>query len=126
MKRATKWALALLVGVAVLCIWAIKVQLDRAEPGAVAKIYLDGALIQTIDLNEAGTAYTFPIESEGGGTNLILVEHGRIRVKEANCPDRVCVHQGWISDDSIPIVCLPHKLVIRVEGGGDDIDAATG
>ena len=53
------------------------------------------------------------------GSNTIQVEPGRIRVLEADCPDQVCVRQGWISDEVTPIVCLPHRLVIQVSGGTD-------
>ena len=51
---------------------------------------------------------------------------GRIRVASANCPDQVCVRQGWISDASVPIVCLPHQVIIQVTGGDSYADAAAG
>ena len=51
---------------------------------------------------------------------------GRIRVESADCPDQVCVDQGWISDGTVPVVCLPNRLVIQIEGGGDGLDSATG
>ena len=70
--------------------------------------------------------YTFTVEGPGGFTNTIEVEPGRIRVREAGCPDQVCVNQGYISDGTVPIVCLPNKLVIEITGGGDSLDAATG
>ena len=38
-------------------------------------------------------------------------------MKSADCPDQVCVHQGWISDSTVPIVCLPHQVIIEVTGG---------
>ena len=66
------------------------------------------------------------MEDGAGGSNTILVEQGRIRVIEANCPDQVCVDQGWISNGTVPIVCLPHKLMIQIVGGGEALDAATG
>ena len=53
-----------------------------------------------------------------------LVEPGRIRVESADCPDKVCVNQGYISDGTVPIACLPHKLIIRIEGGDSGLDAA--
>ena len=56
----------------------------------------------------------------------ILVEPGRIRVSQANCPDQVCVEMGAISDGTVPIVCLPHKLVIEIVGGAEALDAAAG
>ena len=93
---------------------------------AAARILLDGELLEEIDLERVGTAYSFAVEDGTGGTNTIQVERGRIRVSQANCPDQVCVDQGWISDGTVPIVCLPHRLVIEITGGGDSLDAATG
>ena len=43
---------------------------------------------------------------------------------EANCGDHTCVRTGEIFRDGETIVCLPHKLVIAVEGGAAaDFDA---
>ena len=61
-----------------------------------------------------------------GGYNLIEVERGRIRVAEADCPDQVCVRQGWISNSVVPIACLPHKLVVQLESASGGVDGATG
>ena len=55
---------------------------------------------------------------EEGGSNTVQVEKGRIRVSEADCPDQICVNQGWISGGAVPIVCLPHRLMIEIVGGG--------
>jgi hypothetical protein len=42
----------------------------------------------------------------------------------ANCPDQTCVKQGVIKDGTVPIVCLPHKVIVRIEGGESGLDAA--
>ena len=91
-----------------------------------ARIYQDGALIMQLDLTAVASPYTFPVE-RGADFNVIAVEHGRIRVLEANCPGGACVRQSWVSGGSIPIVCLPHRLVIRLEGGVPlNVDAVVG
>ena len=48
------------------------------------------------------------------GTNVIEVKDGRVRAKEADCPNQDCVHQGWISKPGQQIVCLPHKLTVDI------------
>ena len=58
--------------------------------------------------------------------NTVVVEGGRVRVSQADCPDQVCVNQGWISDGTVPIVCLPNQLIVQIEGGGNQLDAQTG
>ena len=46
------------------------------------------------------------------------VRPGAIRVSEADCPDKICVGMGWLTDGAAPIVCLPHRLMIRRRGAG--------
>ena len=91
----------------------------------VARITRDGALLEEIDLDRVDETYSFTLE-DGRGINTVLVERGRIRVSEADCPDRVCVNRGWISDGTAPIICLPHKLMIEIVGGGGDLDGGAG
>lgn len=124
MNRNAKVILLLLVLVGAAC--AAFVLLRPAGTGAVARITLDGKLVEEIDLSAVTEPYTFTLEGPGGFTNTIQVEHGRIRVLEAGCPDQVCVNQGYISDGTVPIVCLPNRLVIEIVGGGDSLDAAAG
>ncbi len=99
---------------------AVTVMLYTGAPEAsVAEIYQDGQLIKTIDLNQVKEPYSFVIEDESGGSNTVLVEPGRICISEADCPDQICVHQGWLKDSAAPIVCLPHRLVIQAAGAGE-------
>lgn len=91
-----------------------------------ALVYQDGVCIRTVDLARVDEPYSFIVEWEGG-YNTVEVERGRIRVSDADCPDRICVHRGWVSDAAAPIACLPHKLVIRLESGGEaGIDGVAG
>ena len=103
---------------AVLSFWLLQGQTD----GTVARVYQDGVCIKAIDLSAVTEPYSFPVEWEDGGCNIISVEPGRICVSEADCPDQVCVRQGWISDGVVPIVCLPNELVIQLEGAGNELE----
>lgn len=61
------------------------------------------------------------------GRNLLIIENGCAYVAEADCPDGICVRQGKINRRGQSIICLPHKLTIRlIEGEEDDVDAAAG
>ena len=94
-------------------------------PSPTARITRDGVLLEEIDLGRVDQPYSLVLEDESG-SNTVLVESGRIRVSEADCPDRICVHQGWISDSTVPIVCLPHRLMIEIVNGGGDLDGGAG
>ena len=96
------------------------------DGGTIARITLDGAVVAEIDLSRQTAPDTMTVKGKSGLTNTILVEPGRIRGDKADCPDQICVHQGFIDNGTVPIVCLPNKLIIEITGGGDGLDAATG
>ena len=83
--------------------------------GTVAKVYVDGACVYTVDLDGVSEPYRYVVHTPYGD-NTLLIEHGRIRVEEADCKGEDCVHLGWISAAGKPIVCVPHRLVVRIEG----------
>ena len=87
---------------------------QAGQTGQFASVHLDGALIERIDLSAVAVPYSFEITSERGH-NTIHVTPGGIAVSAADCPDQICVRQGEISDGAIPIVCMPHRLVIQIE-----------
>ena len=109
----TKTWILIIAAAAVLCASASAILLGGTAPGRTVEILLDGAAVRRIDLDAVTEPETFTLRSAGGGTNVIAVEPGRIRVLEADCPDLLCVKQGWLSDGVAPIVCLPHRLVIQ-------------
>ena len=52
-----------------------------------------------------------------------------IRVSRSDCPTQDCVHTGTITRGGQSIVCLPARIVIRLEGGTvapDAVDAVLG
>lgn len=122
MKKTRFW----IVLIAVLLVFSIAAAalLAGRTQGGTAKVWLDGELLQTIDLTAVDAPYEFEVTAADGGVNVVQVERGRIRVSVADCPDQVCVHQGWISTSAVPVVCLPHGLVIEIVGA-DGPDAIT-
>ena len=87
--------------------------------GTVAVVSVDGEVLERIDLSKVRTPYDIPV-STPYGNNTVHVEPGAISVTEADCPDHVCIYQGRLTGSGIPIICMPHRLVIEIEGG--DID----
>ena len=124
MSRGVKAILAALI--LILAGSAAFLLLRPISEGHVARISLDGQVVEEIDLSRVEAPYTLTIDGPGGFSNTITVEKGRICVSKAGCPDQICVHQGYISDGTTPIVCLPNKLIIEIIGGGSGFDAATG
>ena len=54
-----------------------------------------------------------------GGENHLVIRDGKAWVASADCKNQVCVHTGKIDSSSIlsMITCLPHEVVIFLEGG---------
>ncbi len=123
MTKGVKIALAFLVGaVLAACAWLF---LRPAPGGSVAVVKQDGVVLQEIDLDKLEEPMMFTVKGDNGILNTVVAEHGRIRVKDATCPDQICVHQGWISQPGKPIVCLPNKLIIEIRGEGGELDAVS-
>lgn len=58
--------------------------------------------------------------------NLLKISDGTVFVLEADCPDKLCVKQKAISQNGESIICLPHKLVIRIVSKEEsELDAVT-
>ena len=68
---------------------------------------------------------TVRIEGEGG-YNLLVIQGGEVWLSEADCPTQLCVKTGKIRYAGQSIVCLPHKLAVRIAGGASGLDAVTG
>ena len=121
--KADRLCLVFLGVVAALCVLCAALIPLFAHSGTTADILQKGTLLRTVSLQKN---IAFTVEAPNGGSNTITVRDGRICVSHATCPDQVCVKQGWVSTDAIPIVCLPNGLVIQIKGGDRDIDAQTG
>ncbi len=50
---------------------------------------------------------------------VIEIKDGRIRVKESDCPQKICVKHGWLRYANDVIVCLPNKTIIYLKKKSD-------
>jgi len=94
-----------------------------APPSTVIRIVSHGEVVRTIDLNAAEDTCFDIVSGEHHNTVEIIDHH--IRVADADCPDRTCVNMGWLSSAAMPIVCLPHEMVIEYAADSGDVDAVT-
>ena len=86
------------------------------EEGAGVTVKVDGVKIAEYSLSADGT---YPLN---GGTNILVIENGKAYLTDANCPDKLCVHQGKISMTGETITCLPNKLTVTVFGTEQSVD----
>ncbi len=99
---------------------ALFLRLGRHSGGTVS-VTVGGEMVAELPLDEDAS---LPIETESG-TNLLVIEGAAARMESADCPDLLCVKMGAIRWAGESIVCLPHQVVVTVEGGPDGgFDAA--
>ena len=90
-----------------VCVWVYK---GGAVEGSNIKITVDGKEYGIYSLLEEQTITI----GEGENLNIIEIKGGKAYMKEASCPDQLCVDQNEISFDKESIICLPNKVVITV------------
>lgn len=120
-QSSAKKALIITISlIALTCISLISiftlVRKSLLEQDLIADIYQNGKLIQSIPLNHVQEPYIITLTDTDGGTNTIEVRQGAIGIIAADCPDKICVNQGFIVNSLTPITCLPHRLVIEIRG----------
>lgn len=116
MWKQTKFWIILFAALFVAGCGAFLLLRGSGQSGSVAEIRVDGELYESIDLAAVTAPYDIEIRTQYG-TNTVRVEHGAISVTAADCRDHLCVEQGRMTSTAIPIVCLPHRLTIRIGGG---------
>ena len=109
--KTRTWVLIL---AGILCLCLLVIFTSRRTPRLTAGIYVDGVLVRRVDLNRVQEEEHYRVESHGG-FNEILIQPGRICVASADCPDKICVVEGWLPDFGLPIACIPHNLLILME-----------
>ena len=140
--RPTAWD-----GLVALCVVLLAAALAffqwRGETGDLtAVVSVDGTEVDRFspdDLLEGPRTYT------GGGYTLEVAaalrgdaspldhvkSHGELglQVAHSDCPTQDCVHTGTITRSGQSIVCLPARIIVRLEGGkaeGGAVDAVLG
>lgn len=117
MKR-NDWILAAGViasAVLIFCFQLIaNLSFDRER--AMVSVTVKGEVFGTYRLDEDQTV-------DVDGANTLVIEQGKARMKEADCPDQICVHHREISRNGESIICLPNQVVVSVQSSEDsDLD----
>jgi hypothetical protein len=88
--------------------------------GEYAVIMVNGQEYRRIDLGKEGPG-EFTVKTPWG-YNTIEMGKNRIRIKDASCPDKLCVKEGWLSRANQMSVCMPNRVLVKIVGKDTDID----
>ncbi len=122
MKKSALFRIGDLLPVALCLLAAIALPLT-----AVFAVEADTLRVQT-----PNGVQTYPLDTDGtifvNGNNdiglTILILDGKARVSEADCPDKLCVHTGWLEANGDTAACLPAGVLISVDNRQDSgVDA---
>lgn len=105
----------------------------RLSPqGTVAVVEREGEVLLTKDLSQLTGPET--VEVSGAATQnapsgfalTIEFSPAGAQVISAACPDKTCQHVGMLTRAGESAVCLPARVVLRLEAaGGSEVDAET-
>lgn len=119
-----EWPVFLLIALAAVAALVVS---NSRPAGSTAVVELDGQVLMSRQL--AGLTEPESVEIAGVGGIVLTVEFspGGARVVDSNCPDGTCVRTGQLSRAGETAVCLPGRVVLRIEGpeAGQGIDAET-
>ncbi len=97
----------LVIGIALVAVFFL-----TRSPGKTVIVSVEGKTVATYPLDEDRDEWITGRE----GKNRLVIKDGAARIEEADCPDLLCVKQGSISNVNESIVCLPHRITVRVAG----------
>ena len=79
--------------------------------GNTVRVTMNNCVTATYSLNENITEI---LRTEDGSYNTLVIENNAVYIREADCPDLICVKQHTINRVGETIVCLPHKLIVEI------------
>lgn len=140
-KLFTKADVILLVVLLVLGLGSPLLLQKKPSENAKVMIYCEGELMESWDLDQ-NTAFGFiaakneneknrllnmvflnSMHEPSEFDNYIVVNDKSVEVIFADCSGQDCVRTGKISLEGQVIACLPHKLLITISSGEDEMDA---
>lgn len=90
------------------------------KDGITAAVKVDGNIVYMLPLDKNASVI---VEGYQGGSNTVVIEDGTVYMKDADCPDKLCEKTGKISKNGETIVCLPHRVVVEIQGGEGNVDS---
>lgn len=110
MKKAVPLFVVSALALVLFFVLSPKEEGDRVRVTLAGKDMGEYPLSEDVRVNIEGTSNTF------------VIEKGRVKMVEADCPDRICIKEGWKSHNHETITCLPNKIVIEVIKSEDTLD----
>lgn len=115
MKKFTKLDLFLYLIVFSLIIYLI-INADRDGKSDFVTIKTEsGNYRYNLDKDQIHT-FSGPV-----GETIIEIKDNKVHILSSDCHNKTCVESGYIENGGQTLVCLPNKIVVKIEGNSDVI-----
>lgn len=116
--------LKLILIIFIITIVLILIMIITKEKGnKKAVVYYEDNIVLTIDLNKK-LEQIYTVKGFNGDVKIVT-KNGKVKVEEEISPKHICSKQGFISESYETIVCLPNKIIIKIQSN-DDYDTIVG
>jgi len=109
----------LLIGGVLLLSVAFAYWIPQRQAASTVIVEVDGREAYRYSIREDGE---YPIRGyqpavgRSETTHILHIRNGQVYVEEARCRDKICERMGKIDNPGQLIVCVPYKVLIRLEG----------
>lgn len=102
---------------------------NNSKGERIIEMYLNGEQLKdkSVSLSKLEEDLTIVISKEDYPNSSliddIIVEINPdkgVRIKEVDCPNNVCINQGWVNRVGFTIACLPNGFIILIRSTGVD------
>ena len=94
---------------------------NKNTSNLIATVSVQSTVVEVIDLSKREDKHYY-VEGLHGQVH-IHTKDGAIAILESNCPHQDCVHMGYVSDTSHPIICAYNAVYITIGVSPNDVDA---
>jgi hypothetical protein len=105
--------IALVVLFVAAAVWLALGYVGRHRGGVVV-VNVNGSDAERWPLDPGAEPVTRTVQG-AIGKSTFEISGGRVRMVSSDCPDKVCVRTGWVSRAGQVIVCIPNRIILRVE-----------
>ena len=119
-KKKIKRDIMLIATLIIVCAAFLIINFVVKKDGITAVVKVDGNIVYMLPLDKNASV---TVEGYQGGSNTVVIENGTVYMKDADCPDKLCEKTGKISKNGETIVCLPHRVVVEIQGGEGNVDS---
>ena len=79
-----------------------------------AVVSIDGKKVAVIPFDADRSRREIDLEQNFGVKVVLETEGDKVRFKSSDCPDKICINNGWLSRDMDIAVCMPNKTSVVV------------